>query len=198
MVDGYARLNVIGLVGSLREGSYNRALLRAAQGLAPESMDITLFDIAPIPMYNADLDNDEQRPAPVERLKRAVDEADAMLIATPEYNHGIPGVLKNAIDWASRPAGRSPMKGKTAAIMGAATGMWGTIRAQMHLRDVLAATGTYVVLKPEVLVRGVRDKFDDDLRLTDEPTRKFIRQLLENLAEQTLRHRMPVEQAVGP
>lgn len=183
---------VIGLAGSLREGSYNRALLHTAQELAPDDMEIVEFDIASIPMYNADLDNDELRPESVNRLKEAIGEADGLLIAVPEYNGGIPGVLKNAIDWASRPAGRSPMAGKNAAIMGATTGMWGTSRAQLHLRDVLHSTGTYVVPKPLVLVAGARDKFDEELNLTDEAARGFIEQLLDNLAEEIVRHQTPV------
>lgn len=185
-------LRVIGLAGSLREGSYNRALLHVAQELAPDDMEIIEFDIASIPMYNADLDNDELRPEPVRQLKQAIDEADGLLFALPEYNGGIPGVLKNAIDWASRPAGRSPMKGKSAATMGATTGMWGTVRAQMHMRDVLQSTGMHVVLGPMVLVAGAKNKFDDDLNLTDEATEGFISQLLDNLAEEIIRRQMPV------
>lgn len=189
-------LNVLGIAGSLRDGSYNRALLNAARELAPDGMTITTFDIADIPLYNADEDG-EQKPAAVERLKAAIEQADALLIATPEYNHGIPGVLKNAIDWASRPARRSPMAGKPTAIMGAVTGMWGSIRAQMHLRIVLAGMNTPVVLNPEVLVRGARDKFDEDGRLVDEATRRFIRELLANLTELTAQLQSDVGEPVA-
>jgi chromate reductase len=196
MQPDHRHLNVLGIAGSLREGSYNRALLHAAQELAPDTMTITVFDLADIPLYNAD-DDGSVKPEPVERLKAAIAEADALLIATPEYNHGIPGVLKNALDWASRPVRRSPMAGKPTAIMGAATGMWGTIRAQTHLRTVLAAMNTPTVLKPEVLVRGAREKFDQDGRLIDEATRRFVRELLDNLAGLTLRLRDEVREPVG-
>ncbi len=196
MQPNHQHLNVLGIAGSLREGSYNRALLQAAQELAPDNMTIAIFDLADIPIYNAD-DDGSEKPEPVERLKAAIAEADALLVATPEYNHGIPGVLKNALDWASRPARRSPMAGKPAAIMGAATGRWGTIRAQIHLRAVLRAMNTPVVLSPEVLVQGVREKFDQDGRLVDETTRRFVRELLDNLAELTLRLRYEVKEPAG-
>lgn len=194
MVDRYRPVRVVAMAGSLRERSFNRALLDAAVDLAPDNMEIEILDIASVPMYNADLDNEDDRPDVVRWLKQAIDEADAMLFATPEYNWGIPGVLKNAIDWASRPAGRSPMAGKTAAIMGATQGLWGTIRAQDHLRDVLSSTGVHVVLRPQVLVSGAADKFDDDLNLADEATRGFVRQLLENLRDETMRRRLSAEE----
>lgn len=181
-------LHILGIAGSLRPASYNRALLHAAGELAPEGMEITPFDLAPIPLYNADLDG-EIKPEPVVALKSAISQADALLFVTPEYNHGIPGVLKNAIDWASRPVGRSPLAGKPAAIMGATRGMWGTIRAQVQLRQVLAATKTQVLLKPEVLVPRVQDKFDGEGRLSDEGTCEFVRELLKALADWTLRLR---------
>lgn len=185
-------LNVLGIPGSLRSGSYNRALLEAAQEAAPEGIEITIFDLDTIPMYDPDIDNDDDRPAAARALKAAIAEADALLIATPEYNHGIPGVLKNAIDWASRPAGRSPLAGKPTAIMSVVTGMWGGIRAQSALRQVLHGTSTPVVARPEVLVSGARQKFDDEGRLTDEATRGFVVDLLANLrslAEQQRRER---------
>ncbi|NDJ35513.1 MAG: NAD(P)H-dependent oxidoreductase [Chloroflexi bacterium] len=181
-------VNVLALVGSLRRGSYNRALLNAALELAPDHMTIVTGMIADLPHYNADLDTDD-KPEPVERLRAHMAQADALLIASPEYNHGIPGVLKNAIDWLSRPAGRSPMTGKTAAIMGAATGMWGTIRMQSHLRRVLESTGMMVVNKPRVLVNKARTRFDESGTLTDEDTRQFVQLLLENLADLTIRLR---------
>jgi chromate reductase len=196
MQPNHQHLNVLGIAGSLREGSYNRALLHAAQELAPDNMTITIFDLADIPMYNAD-DDGSEKPEPVERFKAAIAEAGALLIATPEYNHGIPGVLKNAIDWASRPGGRSPMAGKPTAIMGAATGMWGTIRAQSHLRTVLAAMNTPTVLSPEVLVQGAAEKFDEDGHLVDEATHRFVRELLDNLVELTLRLRHEIKEPVG-
>jgi chromate reductase len=181
-----ATLRVLGVAGSLRAGSFNRALLRAAQELAPPGMEITAFDLAPIPLYNADVEA-KGDPEPVAALKAAIRQADALLIATPEYNFGIPGVLKNAIDWASRPPRSSALQGKPAAIMGATPGMGGTGRSQMQLRQCFVFTQTYALLSPEVLVAKAQDKFDASGRLTDEPTRKFVAQLLEALAQWTLR-----------
>lgn len=177
-------IHVLGIAGSLRAGSYNRALLRAAQELAPEGMSIRIFDIAPIPLYNADAQAGGD-PEAVVLFKTAVAEADALLIASPEYNHSIPGVLKNAIDWASVPARSSPLKGKPAALMGASTGMIGTARAQIHLRQVCAFTEMHLVNHPEVLVGRARDRFDENGRLVDETSRRFVRELLEALAAWT-------------
>lgn len=183
-------LHVLSFAGSLRTNSFNRALLRAAQDLMPEDMSLSIFDLAHIPLYNQDLDQDGLRPPPVELFKQAIAGADALLITTPEYNHSMPGVLKNAIDWASRPAGRSPMSGKPAAMMGATGGLWGTIRAQDDLRNVLTATGVHVMLRrPEILVSQAAQKFDAQGRLTDETTRALIGQLLLGLRDWTLRLR---------
>jgi chromate reductase len=181
-------LRVLGIAGSLRAGSYNRALLRAARELAPEGMGISTFDLAPIPLYNADVQA-QGDPEPVVALKAAIQEADALLIATPEYNYSIPGVLKNAIDWASRPPDTSPLNGKPVAIMGASTGNYGTARAQMHLRQVCILTNMLPVNRPEVLVFRAQEKFDAEGQLIDEATRQFVRKLLEALAEWTLRLR---------
>jgi chromate reductase len=181
-----ATLSVLGIAGSLRAGSFNRALLRAAQELAPAGMEITAFDLAPIPLYNGDVEAAGD-PEPVAALKAAIRQADALLIVTPEYNFGVPGVLKNAIDWASRPPRGSALQGKPAAIMGATPGMGGTGRAQMQLRQTFVFTQTHAVLSPEVLVARAGEKFDASGRLTDEPTRKFVGQLLQALADWTLR-----------
>ncbi|NLE50630.1 MAG: NAD(P)H-dependent oxidoreductase [Chloroflexi bacterium] len=181
-------LTVLGIAGSLRAGSINRALLEAAQELAQDSMTIQIFDLTPIPMYNSELETDERRPAEVIAFKQAITRADGLLIVTPEYNYSVPGVLKNALDWASRPAGKSPLKDKPTAIMGATGGLWGTVRAQTHLRDIFASTETPVVLKPEVLVAEARQKFDEQCRLTDEATRHFVRELL--LALEDLIHQL--------
>lgn len=175
-------LDVLGIAGSLRAGSFNRALLRAAQELAPPGMHIRIFDLAPIPLYNGDVEAAGD-PEPVAALKAAIREADALLIVTPEYNYGIPGVLKNAIDWASRPAGRSPLACKPAAIMGASPGMGGTIRAQLLLRQTLLFTETYAMLRPEVIVARAHEKFDAQGRLTDAPTRELVSKLLVALGE---------------
>jgi chromate reductase len=171
-------LRVLGVAGSLRAGSYNRALLRAAQELAPEGMTITTFELDAIPPYNADVEV-QGFPAPVVAFKTAIAEAHALLIATPEYNHSLPGVLKNAIDWASRPPRTSPLYGKMAAIMGASTGVIGTARAQQHLRLVFSYLNMPVFNQPEVLVGRAQDKFDASGQLTDESTRQFLAQFLQ-------------------
>jgi chromate reductase len=166
-------MHVLGIAGSLRKASFNRALLRAAQELAPKEMEITVFDLAPIPPYNQDVEK-EGDPAPVAALKDAMRAADALLFVSPEYNYGIPGVLKNAIDWASRPPGKSPLNGKPAAIMGASQGTGGTIRMQLALRQAFLFTETHAMLKPEVLVARAQEKFDAEGRLTDPKTREFV------------------------
>jgi chromate reductase len=182
-------LRVLGIAGSLREGSYNRALLRAAQGLAPAEMEIVTFDqLGSIPLYNEDV-LAQGTPAPVAAFKEAIRDADALLIVTPEYNYSIPGVLKNAIDWASRPAQTSPLGGKPVALMGASTGLFGTVRAQMHLRQVCVYTNMLALTRPQVFVARARDKFDEQGRLIDETSIGFVRDLLESLLEWTLRLR---------
>src|SRR4051812_25627965 len=125
-------MKVLGIAGSLRRESYNRGLLEAARRAAPASMTIDIFDLAGIPLYNADEDTDERRPAEVIRLKQAIAEASALLFVTPEYNHSVPGVLQNAIDWASRPGNNSVLKGKPAGMMSASPGAIGGARAQQQ------------------------------------------------------------------
>jgi chromate reductase len=181
-------LRVLGIAGSLRTGSYNRALLGAAQEVAPDGMEVRTFDLTPIPLFNGDVEA-RGDPEPVAALKAAIQEADALLIAAPEYNYGVSGVLKNAIDWASRPPGQSVLKGKPAALMGATPGQTGTARAQLQVRQAFLFTETYVLLKPEVLVGQAQGKFDAHGRLTDEPTRERIRELLLALARWTVRLR---------
>jgi chromate reductase len=151
-------------------------------------MEIVPFDLAGVPLYNGDVEAAGD-PEAVTALKGAIREADALLIATPEYNFGVPGVLKNAIDWASRPPGKSPLNGKPAALMGATPGMGGTGRAQMSLRQSFVFTQTLVLVGPEVLVARAREKFDASGRLADEATRGFVRKLLEALADWTVRLR---------
>jgi chromate reductase, NAD(P)H dehydrogenase (quinone) len=178
-------LTVCGIAGSLREKSYNRALLRSARELAPEGMEIRICDrMAELPLFNEDVEAAGD-PEPVRALKRAIDEADALLIATPEYNHGVPGVLKNAIDWASRPPRGSALAGKPAAILGASPGATGTARAQSQLRQAFVFTQTHAVLQPEILVFRAHEKFDAEGRLTDERTREFLGRLLRELAAHT-------------
>ncbi len=183
-------LRVLGIAGSLRQASYNRALLEAACELAPAAMEIVTFDLRPIPMYDGDVDA-AGPPEPVLALKQAIKDADALLFSTPEYNYSIPGVLKNAIDWASRPARGSVLNGKPAAIMGATPGGFGTARAQLHLRQIFVFTQTHPLTLPEVLVAKAHEKFDASGRLTDEPTREIVRALLVSLAAWTERFRSP-------
>jgi chromate reductase len=175
--DASAPFRVCGIAGSLRAGSFNRALLRAAQDLAPTHWTIAVFDLAPLPLYDADAEA-AGAPEPVAALKRAIRSADALLIATPEYNHGVPGVLKNALDWASRPPRESALMGKPTAMMGATPGSWGTARSQAMLRQVLAGTRTPALLAPEIYVAHADGKFDAAGRLTDEPTREHLRRFL--------------------
>jgi chromate reductase len=176
----------LGIAGSLRGASYNRGLIRAAIEGAPSGTLVVSYDLAEIPMFNADVEA-KGDPPPVADFKRAIAAADALLIATPEYNHCVPGVLKNAIDWASRPARQSVLTDKPVAIMGASSGRGGTARAQAHLRDGLAYTNGFVLPLPEVLVDFARDKFDDDGNLTDQRTTDEIRDLLVSLAAWTRR-----------
>src|SRR5499433_1343101 len=157
-------IKVVGIPGSLREGSFNKGLLRAAVELAPAVMEIQIFTrLGDIPPYNADID-DKGNPEPVQALKTAIREADALLIATPEYNYSVPGVLKNAIDWASRPAGSSVLSRKPAAVMGASMGLHGTARAQMALRQTFVFTETYTMLRPELYLGRAHEKFDESGR----------------------------------
>jgi chromate reductase, NAD(P)H dehydrogenase (quinone) len=187
-------LVVCGIAGSLRRGSYNRALLRAAQELAPDSLEVRIFDrMAEIPLYNHDVE-EEGDPEPVQALKRAIGDADALLIATPEYNHGVPGVLKNAIDWASRPPRDSVLAGKPVALFGASPGITGTARAQSQLRQAFVFTNTPALLQPEILVYRASEKFDADGRLTHEKTREFVGRLLSELADWTRRLRAPPDE----
>ena len=175
------QLNILGFAGSLRSGSYNKALLRAAVELMPENTTLEIFDIADIPPFNQD--NEGDMPTKVRDFKSKIMKADALLIATPEYNYSVPGVLKNAIDWASRPYGDNPFDGKPVAIMSASIGMLGGARAQYHLRQIFVFLNMYPINGPEVIVTFAHDKFDSQGRLIDQNTQKFLKQLLLNLAE---------------
>ncbi len=179
-------LTFLGIAGSLRHASFNRGLIRAAIEEAPNGTTVVPYDLAELPMFNADVEAEGDPPA-VAEFKRAIGAANALLIATPEYNHCVPGVLKNAIDWASRPARQSVLTGKPVAIMGASGGRGGTARAQAHLRDGLAYTNGLVLPLPEVLVDFGREKFDDDGNLRDQGTRDEVRDLLLALAAWTRR-----------
>ncbi len=171
------KIKVLGVAGSLRKESYNKSLLKAAIELHPENMNIEIFDITDIPLYNEDV-HAIGEPEAVKIFKNKIAESDGLLIVTPEYNYSIPGVLKNAIDWASRPAAESPLSGKPLAIMGAG-GRMGTVRAQSHLRQVAVFTNMLALNKPEVLVSIAGEKFDKDGKLTDERTRTQVKNLLD-------------------
>lgn len=172
-------MNVLGISGSLRQGSYNTMALRAAQKLAPAGMKIDIADIGRIPLYNDDV-RAAGEPAEVAALKAQVRAADAVLLVTPEYNFSIPGVLKNMLDWMSRPP-EPPFDGKVVAIMGASPGPVGTARVQYDLRKVLVFMNTFTVNKPEVFISSCASKFNAQGELTDEATAKFIGDLLVSL-----------------
>ena len=189
-------LSILGIAGSLRRASYNRGLIRAAMELAPPDMRVNAYGLIDLPLFNADVEA-EGDPAAVVEFKRAIGAADALLIATPEYNHCIPGVLKNAIDWASRPARRSVLTGKPVAIMGASTSRAGTARAQAQLRDGLAYTNGFVLPLPEVLVSTAAEKFDGEGNLTDPETRGEVRDLLRSLGAWTRRIQGSADEAAA-
>jgi chromate reductase len=171
-------IHVLGFSGSLRRGSYNTALLRAAAELAPPGMQIDTYSLADIPLYNADVEA-QGIPAPVQDFRERIAAADALLIATPEYNFSIPGVLKNAIDWASR-GPESPLNEKPIAMMGAG-GRFGTIRAQFHLRHIVLHNNMHPLNSPHVAVTRAWEHFDTEGRLTDERSREAVHSLLEAL-----------------
>lgn len=181
-------MKILAIPGSLRRASLNRALLVAAQELVPAGVTLVLDDLREIPLYDGDLDDDAHRPAAVEGLKRRIAEADAVLIATPEYNYGIPGVLKNAIDWASRPGYRSVFRDKPATMVSAATSVVGGARVQGQLKQVLLGMAAEVFPWPEVLVGGAHQKIVDG-RLVDEATRTHLRELLVAFAAWVQRRR---------
>jgi chromate reductase, NAD(P)H dehydrogenase (quinone) len=172
-------MKVLGISGSLRQGSFNTMALRAAQKLAPAGMEITVADISRIPLYNDDV-RVAGEPAEVSALKAQIRAADAVLLVTPEYNFSIPGVLKNTLDWMSRPP-EPPFDGKVVAIMGASPGPVGTARVQYDLRKVLVFMNGFTVNKPEVFISFAQNKFNAQGELTDEPTAKFIVDLLVSL-----------------
>ena len=177
-------IHVLGISGSLRDHSYNSGLLRAAAELLPPGMTLEITDLAGIPPFNQD--EEKPFPAQVSRLRARIAAADAVLIATPEYNSSISGVLKNALDWASR-SPDMPLAKKPAAVMGASTGAFGTARAQLQLRQVLTHLGALVLPKPEVMVARAAEAFDAQGGLVNENARGFLGQLLVALADWTRR-----------
>ncbi len=170
------KVRVLGISGSLRKGSFNSALLRAAVELAPPGMTIEVASIRDIPLYDEDV-RAAGNPPSVDAFRKSIAASDAVLVVTPEYNYSLPGVLKNAIDWASRPPAQ-PLGGKPLAIMGASTGGSGTMRAQYHLRQVAVFLDMHPLNKPEVFVRAAGDHFDAEGKLTNEATRKVVAEQL--------------------
>jgi chromate reductase, NAD(P)H dehydrogenase (quinone) len=178
-------VRILGISGSLRKGSYNSSTLRAAAALVPDGASIEVFDLSPIPLYNDDV-RAAGYPAIVQGFRSKIEAADAILFVTPEYNYSMSGVLKNAIDWASRPPG-PPLSRKPVGIMGASMGLWGTTRAQYHLRQVCVFLDLWPINKPEVLIAQAQTKFNDQGELTDETTKKLIQEHLVNLVGWTRR-----------
>jgi len=169
-------LTILGIAGSLRKASFNRAALRAAQQLVPDGASLEIFDLDGIPPFNQD--DEAHPPERVTLFKQRIRAADAILIVTPEYNYSIPGVLKNAIDWASRPYDDNSWDGKPVALMGASVGAMGTSRAQYHLRQVLVFINMYPLNKPEVMITNASQRFDAKGNLTDAETKAHIQKLL--------------------
>lgn len=172
-------MKILGIAGSLRKASFNAAALRAAQQLVPAGVTIDIFDLSPLPVFNQDLE--ATPPAAAVQFKAAIRAADAILISTPEYNYSVPGVLKNAIDWASRPYGDSAWTGKPIALMGASPGAFGTARAQYHLRQSFVFLDAHLLNKPEVMIANAGQRFDGEGNLTDEKTRELIKSQIEAL-----------------
>ena len=180
-------ITILGIAGSLRKESWNKGALRYAQGACPEGAKIEIYDLAGLPLFNQD---EEKNPTPkVTQFKQKIRAADAILIATPEYNYGIPGVLKNALDVASRPYGDSAWNGKPCAILSAAASMGGGVRAQYQLRQCFVFLNLDAVLQPEVAIPQAMQKFDAQGNLTDETSKKLIGQLLQNLVAKVRLHR---------
>jgi chromate reductase len=163
---------LLGICGSLRRASLNRALLAAVCDALPAGASMTLYDSVELPIFNSDLED----PSGVVRLKAAITEADGVVFSVPEYNYSIPGGLKNALDWVSRPPTSSPLRGKPIGMVGAASGMSGTIRAQAHLRQMMLYSDSPCLGQPEVLIPRAKERFDADGRLTDESTRVLLAQ----------------------
>ncbi|NCI45910.1 NADPH-dependent FMN reductase [Sediminibacterium soli] len=175
-------IRLAGISGSLRKGSFNTLLLKETMQLLPADTTMDILPIADIPLYNADLDMPQAagRPGAVTAFREAIAKADGLVIVSPEYNYGIPGGLKNAIDWASR-GDDSPLLRKPIAVMGVTPGLWGTVRMQQAFQPLFTYLDMKPVYKPEVLLAGATQKFDAEGKLTDEKAKQLIRQKLENL-----------------
>ena len=167
-----------GIIGSLRAGSYNAMLMHTIQTMLPDDMELEIIAFADVPLYNQDLDG-AHPPEPAQRLRSQIAAKDGLIICTPEYNYSIPGGLKNAIDWASRPPATSALRGKPIALFGASTGSYGTVRAQLALRQSFIFTRSVVVNRPEVMIMRAQEKFSDG-RLSDEPFLETVRKSLDS------------------
>jgi len=176
MTSGSDTLYILALVGSLRRGSYNRLLYQTAVSLAPAAMTFTEADLRSLPLYDDDVRLEQDYPESARALRAAIAAADGLLFVSPEYNHAVPGLLQNAIDWASRPPDQ-PFKGKPVAIMGASTGRLGTVRMQHSLRTTLDSLEAHTLLKPEVMVGDARDCFDETC-LIDDKGREIVARLM--------------------
>jgi chromate reductase len=188
------RFEIVGIAGSLRAASWNRGLIRAAVDGAPDGIEIVTFELDMVPPYNQDLE-DRGEPSSVVALKDIIRLADALLIATPEYNNGMPGVLKNAIDWASRPARASVLRDKPVVVMGVSPGAGAAARAQQQVRDALVYTGGCVLPEPELLVGAAIGKFDDAGNVIDPDLRTQVVQMVTALRDWAERIRMPEARA---
>ena len=180
------QLTILGFAGSLRRASYNRGLIRAAVAMAPAGIKVISFELDDVPLYNQDVE-EAGEPGSVVAFKQAIARADALLVATPEYNHGVPGVLKNAIDWASRPRISSPLRDKPVAVMGATPGNGSTARAQAQLREAFVFTGACVMPLPEVMIGAAASHFDHEGNLTDTALHASLIELIAALRDWTLR-----------
>jgi chromate reductase len=185
---------IVGIAGSLRSASWNRGLIRAAIEHAPAGVEIVPLDLGLVPLFNQDLEEQGDPPSVI-ALKDVIRLADALLIATPEYNNGMPGVLKNAIDWASRPVSSSVLRDKPAAVIGVSPGPGAAARAQQQVRDALVYTGGCVLPEPELLIGGALDKFDEHGNVTDRKLRDQVVEIATALRDWAERIRMPQEAA---
>jgi chromate reductase len=176
-----SKTKILGIAGSLRKDSYNRALLRAIAGLAPDGIEIDIFELDNIPLYNQDIDTQELMPESVRELKRRIREADAVLFVTPEYNRSIPGVLKNAIDWASRPYNDNSFDDKPVATIGATDGMLGTAVVQYHMREIFSFLNAHPMERPQLFISGISGKLVDG-KIKDEELEKLLLKFIDSLA----------------
>ena len=189
MVDKMERpqnsIKILAFAGSLRRDSYNKALINTAKELAPDKVDVEIFDLSGIPLFNQD--EESSMPEKVRIFKKKIEEADAILIATPEYNRSVPGVLKNAIDWASRPRGNNSFNDKPVAVMGATGGqVIGTYGAQAHLMNIFSYLNMHVLEKPQLFIAGASEKISGG-KVIDDATRELIGELMRSIERWTRR-----------